>query len=347
MGTLGNMSRPLVLLSLLAVCTALPAPSTMLAVQASGTPCSKPGFSCVKERAGVPIPTAGPNQLLLRMHAASVNPVNVDLVEPECATIFACSKGTIGNDGAGTVTTVGANCSGLKPGDAVWGFPTGAYAQYAVVNCGAAGPKPSSLSFEDAGSLPVVATTALQCVHAAGMPSSKKNLTVVVTSGQGGTGFMMIQIAKALGATRVITAATGAGIAFVKGIGADQVVDYHQQTLAEALPTDSVDIVIDNLGVPGTADKIMPAIRSGGTFLVLMGGNRGTISKHPKNGVKQVQFGLAQTRRTDLDELKGLFEQGKLEARTMKPIYTLAEVPAGFNRLRSHGVLGKIVIAIE
>merc|ERR1711935_132497 len=195
--------------------------------------------------------------------------------------------------------------------------------------CARTGPKPSSLSFEDAGSLPVVATTALQCVHAAGMPSSKKNLTVVVTSGQGGTGFMMIQIAKALGATRVITAATGAGIAFVKGIGADQVVDYHQQTLAEALPTDSVDIVIDNLGVPGTADQIMPAIRSGGTFLVLFGGNHGTISKHPKDGVNQVGFGVEKKRRTDLDELKGLFEQGKLKARTMKPIYTLAEVPAG------------------
>merc|ERR1712224_358821 len=175
-------------------------------------------------------------------------------------------------------------------------------------------------------------------------PSKKSNLTVVVTSGQGGTGFMGIQLAKALGATRVITAATGAGIDFVKSLGADVVVDYHKQDLASALADDSVDIVYDNFGAKGTADKMMHSIRSGGTFLVLMGGNGGTISKKPKAGVRQVPFGLCTAGTEEMDELKELFEAGKLSARTMQPTYNLSDVPAAFTRLRSHGVLGKIAV---
>merc|ERR1711907_75992 len=209
------------------------------------------------------------------------------------------------------------------------------------MGCAKISLKPKNLNFVDAGTIPVVGGTSLQCLQAAGMPSKKSNLTVVVTSGQGGTGFMGIQLAKALGATRVITAASGAGIDFVKSLGADVVVDYHKQDLASALADDSVDIVYDNFGAKGTADKMMHAIRSGGTFLVLMGGNGGTISKNPKAGVRQVPFGLATAAKKEMTQLKEYFEAGKLQPRTMRPTYGLAEVAEAFTRLRSHGVLGK------
>merc|ERR1712087_935307 len=91
------------------------------------------------------------------------------------------------------------------------------------------------------------------------------------------------------------------GIDFVKGLGADVVVDYHKQDLADALADDSVDIVFDNFGAKGTADKMLRSIRKGGTFLVLMGGNGGTISAHPKQGVRQIPFGLMQENRRTLD----------------------------------------------
>lgn len=173
----------------------------------------------------------------------------------------------------------------------------------------------------------------------------EENLTVVVTSGQGGTGFMAIQLAKALGATHVVTAATGAGVDFVKSLGADVVVDYHKQDLFEALPDDSVDIVFDNYGAKGTADKAMHAIRSGGTFLVLMGGNGGTISSHPKAGVHQVYFQYGNgSPRQGLDELAALFDAGSLSPRTMQPTYGLSEVPQAFTRKTSSGVLGKIAV---
>jgi len=321
-------------------------PHHMTAVQGSGTSCDKPDWTCISQKE-VPVPRPAAGQVLLEMRGSSVNPVNVDLVEPRCAKLpkpFACSNGTLGNDGAGIVVEVGAGCSGLKVSDEVWGFMEGSYAQYAIANCATLGLKPAKLSFVDAGTLPVVGGTSLQCLQAAGMPSQKSNLTVVVTSGQGGTGFVGVQLAKALGATRVITAATGPGIDFVKSLGADVVIDYHKQELADALADDSVDIVFDNLGAEGTADKMMHAIRSGGTFLVLMGGSGGTISKHPKAGVRQVPFGLCTAAKKELDQLKELFDAGKLQPRTMQPTYNLAQVPDAFTRLRSHGVLGKIAV---
>lgn len=256
---------------------------------------------------------------------------------------FGCSRGTLGNDGAGVIATVGG-CSGLKVGDEVWGGINGAYAEYALASCNAIAKKPKSLSFVDAGSIPVVGVTSLECLQAAGLPSKKSNLTVVITSGQGGTGFIGIQIAKALGATRVIIAAHGAGIGLVKSLGADIVVDYKEQNIFDTLPDNSVDIVYDNFGVPGTADKAMHAIRSGGTFLVLEGGNGGKISDHPKAGVKQVPYGLAKGGTKELETLAQMFDAGKVRPHTSQQ-FGLGEVPQAFTALVGGGeVFGKIAV---
>jgi len=326
--------------SALVNCDALP--TMMQAVQGSGVGCDKPDWSCISEKT-VEVPSPSEDQVLLAMHGTSVNPINVDLVEPHCASEMGCSDGTIGNDGAGTVVAVGSSCTNFKVGDEVWGGIQGAYAQYAVANCKNIGLKPTNLDFIGAGTIPVVGGTARQCLLSAGLV--RANLTVAIMSGQGGTGYMAVQMAKAMGANRVITAATGDGINFVKGLGADVVVDYHQQALADALENDSVDVVFDNFGVPGTADKMMHAIRPGGTFLVLMGGNGGTISDSPKEGVNQVSFGFATFGTDELDYMKHEFEAGTLSAKVMQPVYTLSSVPDAFTRSRSHGVLGKIAIA--
>merc|ERR1719450_440028 len=121
----------------------------------------------------------------------------------------------------------------------------GAYAQYALATCSLTTLKPFSLSLVEAGTIPIVGGTSLQCLQEAGAPWTSKP-TVVVTAGQGGTGFIGVQLAKALGAASVITAATGDGIDFVKSLGADKVIDYKKQDIFDALPDDSVDIVYDN-----------------------------------------------------------------------------------------------------
>lgn len=155
---------------------------------------------------------------------------------------------------------------------------------------------------------------------------------------------MGIQLAKAYGAAKVITATSGeANIAFVKSLGADVVVDYKKQEIFDALQNDSVDIVYDNYGAQGTADRAMRTIRTGGTYLVLTGGGKGTISKHPKVGVKQVHFGLMMPSVADLDELRDLFDKGSLNAHAERT-FPLEKVRDAFAFDKTGQVVGKIAI---
>jgi len=257
------------------------------------------------------------------------------------------SKSVIGGDTSGVVVAVGGGteCSHLSVGAAVWVQTTGAYAEFAEATCQATGLKPGSLSFTDAGTLPCVAVTSLQCLLATGAPwSNITNVTVAVTSGQGGTGFMALQLAKhVFNATRVVTAAAGDGIQFAKSQGADMVVDYHTSELFAALPDNSVDIVFDNFGAPGTADRAMAKIRAGGVYLVMDTGGGGKISKHPKMGVKQISFGLMDPsdRAKGLDILKPLFEAGTLQPHTQSN-FTLNQVKEAFNTKHIYGKLAVI-----
>merc|ERR1719335_1456248 len=300
--------------------------------------CKNSTWTCISEKT-IPVPRPQAGSMLVAIKGASVNPIDVDLVET------GISRGTLGMDGAGVVAAVNA-CENFKVGDEVWtvGLKSGSYAEYAIIPCSAAGLKPKALNFADAGTIPMVGATSLRCLKdGLGLPLT--NLTVVVTSGQGGTGFIGIQLAKAMGASKVVTAATGAGIDVMKKLGADIVIDYHKQELFDALEDNSVDVVYDNFGLPGTADKAMHAIRKGGVFMILPGGNKGQPSAHPKQGVRQVAN--CRTKNLDpeaLNVLAQLFDAGKLLPHTMSPTYGLAEVPQAFTRLLSPGVIGKIAI---
>merc|ERR1719473_587721 len=99
---------------------------------------------------------------------------------------------------------------------------------------------------------------------------------------------MVVQLAKkAFGAARVVSAASGAdNIALVKEWGADSVIDYHEQEVFDALSENSVDVVIDNIGLKGTADKAMRTLKQGSVYVLLPGGGGGAISKKPKAGVR-------------------------------------------------------------
>merc|ERR1711879_768255 len=115
----------------------------------------------------------------------------------------------------------------------------------------------------------------------------------------------------------------------------------------DELPNDSVDIVFDNLGRPGTADKAMHAIRSGGTYLVLTGGG-GDISKTPKEGVRQLKFYAVDgaNRTTGVDVLAPMFESGALRAHIFEN-YSFEDVPAAFTRFLEGGVFGKIAVLVN
>eukprot|EP00658_Telonema_sp_P-2_P033624 TRINITY_DN24642_c0_g1_i1.p1 TRINITY_DN24642_c0_g1~~TRINITY_DN24642_c0_g1_i1.p1 ORF type:complete len:349 (-),score=75.18 TRINITY_DN24642_c0_g1_i1:498-1544(-) len=348
---MASISSWCVLLTLSA-CWAAPVPttlpSTMLAAKDTGsTPCVKPvhgqtsgSFDCVQTSTST-VPKPIIFQALVRVNVSSVNPSDVDMVEGRLGKIM----GTLGVDFAGEVVAVGPLCSKLKVGDAVWGATLHAYAEYAIVVC-ALTSKLGDVSPRHVGTLPEVSMTSAQALKKAGAPwDPSKNVTVVITSGSGGTGFVAIQLAKSYGAAKVITATGGpANIAFLKSIGADVVVDYHQADVFSTLANNSVDVVYDNYGAPGTADKAMPSLRSGGVF-VFLPGKGGSLSKHPKQGVKQINYGLMIPSASLLDELLVLYNAGKLKPHIQNS-YPLTNVSGAFAESAAGHVVGKLQITM-
>ena len=335
-----------VLLAAVACSANAQVPSTMRHVIAEGLPCKTP-FACIGVVATkTPKPTVG--EILVKMSSASVNPSDLDTEES-----LGRLEGTLGVDIAGDVVEVGPGVHGLAVGDRVWGVTKGSYAEFALVGASQTGLVPPGLNMSAAGTIPEVGSTSLQCLYQCGARNGGwkgKNLTVVITSGTGGTGFIAVQLAKALGAGHIITSTTGAAnIAFARSLGADQVFDYKVQDIFDegALKNNSVDIVYDNYGAVGTADKAMPTMREGGTFLLLPGGEHGALSKHPKHGVKQIDFGIMDVlvEKKDIDTLSQLYIAGLWRPYVdPRSPFTLDEVDKAFSLSATGTVVGKIAI---
>ncbi len=175
-------------------------PDMMIAAYKTSS-CGSP-FDCVTTHT-VPVPNPGPGEALIRVAGSSVNPCDVDYVEG----VFAgCSGGggTLGMDVAGTVTKIGRGDCRLKVGDRVWADlggvtgDTGGMAEYAVVRCAQAGIAPRAINLTAAGTIPLAGLTSVEALQAMGAPWPQPNLTMVVTSGTGGTGYIGVQLAKAV-----------------------------------------------------------------------------------------------------------------------------------------------------
>merc|ERR1712135_229549 len=223
----------------------------------------------------------------------------------------------------------------------------GAWAEYAVADESQVSLMPTTLDFPSAAVLPLVSLTDYQAFKKSGAPwLAKGNLTVVVTSGAGGTGITAIQLAKAYSATRIITASSPENFDLLKGLGATDVVDYHTSTIWDLLPENSVDVVYDNYGAPGTADAAMPSLRSGGVFIFLPG-KGGSLSSSPKDGVTQIDFGLCDaSRHEDLDALAEF-----VNLRELKPVisqtFALENVVQALEASFTGHAVGKISINIQ
>lgn len=245
----------------------------------------------------------------------------------------------------------------MKLGDEVWadlglglggGAPElGAWADYALAEESQVGLKPTSMSFAEAGSLPLVALTDYQVFKKVGAPwVNRDNFTVVITSGSGGTGLPAIQLAKVFGASRIIVGASASHTALLKSLGATDVIDYHTSTIWAELANNSVDVVYDNYGAPGTADAAMPSLRTGGSFIFLPG-KGGDLSKHPKEGVKQMSFGIVDpSHYEDLDALKVIVDGGHLKAIIQKS-FPLEEIVTALNMSFAGHTVGKIGVGFN
>jgi NADPH:quinone reductase-like Zn-dependent oxidoreductase len=211
------------------------------------------------EEAERPEPADG--EVLIRVHAASVNPVDWKyrrgLVDTPLPAV-------LGSDGSGTVEV--SRADGFAEGDEVFGrTASGSYAEFAAADAGAIAKKPAGVSHEQAAAIPVAGLTAWQALFdRAGLEQGQ---TALVAGAAGGVGHFAVQFAVRAGA-RVIGTGSSRNRDFVRGLGADDYVDYTQQDVGDAVS--DVDVAFDTVGGE-TTESLLPTVREGGILVTIAG----------------------------------------------------------------------------
>jgi NADPH:quinone reductase-like Zn-dependent oxidoreductase len=215
-------------------------------------------------------PSMGPDDVLVRVHAASVNVLDVKIRNGEFKMILPYELPLVlGNDMAGVVVSVGTNVTRFKRGDEVFGRPDqkriGTFAELIAIDESALAHKPSKLTMVQAASLPLVALTAWQVlVETAKIKPGQK---VLIHAGSGGVGTIAIQLAKHLGAYVATTTST-ANVEWVRKLGADAVIDYTQADFTTQLK--DYDAVLNSLG-SDVLSKSLKVLKPGGLLISISG----------------------------------------------------------------------------
>ncbi|MEJ6816105.1 NADP-dependent oxidoreductase [Pseudomonas monsensis] len=217
-----------------------------------------------------PAPVVGAHDVLIEVHASSINVLDSKIRTGEFKLILPYSFPLIlGNDLAGIVVDVGSAVTRFKPGDEVYARPPetriGTFAELIAVNEDAMALKPANTHMAQAASIPLVALTAWQVlVETARLKNGQK---VLIHAGSGGVGTVAIQLAKHLGAFVATTTST-ANVAWVKALGADQVIDYTQQNFESVLH--DFDVVLNSLGAD-VLEKSLKVLKPGGQLISISG----------------------------------------------------------------------------
>jgi NADPH:quinone reductase-like Zn-dependent oxidoreductase len=285
-------------------------------------------------------PEPGIAEVLVRVHAAGVNPT--DWWTRSSGGLLGDKPVRLGWDVSGVVEAVGVGVTTLKPGDEVFGMPrhpqpAGAYAEYLTSPVRHLARKPAGLSHVEAAALPLAALTAWQSlVDTAGVASGQR---VLIHAAAGGVGHLAVQIAKAHGAY-VIGTARSAKHDFLRGIGVDEAVDYTQVDFAETIS--DVDIVIDAIG-GDYGPRSLQTLRSGGIVVSLASPAEARLAfKASELGVR-AGFMIVEPDHAALKAIAGLVEAGKLhvEIDTALPLEQVAKA----HELGENGrTTGKIVL---
>jgi NADPH:quinone reductase-like Zn-dependent oxidoreductase len=287
----------------------------------------------------VPRPEPKENEVLVRVIAAGVNPVDVLIRSGKYAKFFGTTLPLIpGYDIAGIVEKAGAKITKLKVGDGVYGYLLwgGGYAEYAVATEGEATAKPKSLTYVETGGVPLVALTAWQALVDVAKLSADQ--TVLIHGGSGGVGSMAIQIAKARGAHVIATASTP-NQDLLKQLGADVAIDY-TKTKFEDVAKD-VDVVLDSVG-KDTLARSYGVVKKGGFIATLVAApDQAELNKHEIRGA-------AISVRPNADELAEIMKL--IEAKNIKPVVSqvlpLTEAVKAQEQAATHHTRGKIVLKI-
>ncbi|WP_435971759.1 NADP-dependent oxidoreductase [Streptomyces sp. Qhu_M48] len=284
-------------------------------------------------------PEPGLNEVLVRVHAAGVNPVDWK-TRAGGALIEWGAVPAVGWDVSGTVEAVGPGVGIFRPGDEVFGMPlfprqAGGYAEYVVAPARHLAPKPASLTHVEAAALPLAALTAWQAlVDTADVRPGER---VLVHAAAGGVGHLAVQIAKARGAY-VIGTASAAKHDLVGELGADEMVDYREARFEDVVS--EVDVVLDALGGE-TAERSLKVLRDGGRLITLPGPD--DVPAAP-DGVRAAWV-LVEPDHLGLREIAALVEDGKLRP-VVDLVLPLAEAAKAHAIGERGRTTGKIVLTV-
>jgi NADPH:quinone reductase-like Zn-dependent oxidoreductase len=292
-------------------------------------------------------PQPGPNELLVRVHATSINPVDIKIRQAgEWAGVK--PPAIIGYDVSGVVEEVGPGVSDFKIGDEVYYSPlvsgeSGSYAEYHTVDESIVAHKPEPLSHVEAASLPLAGMTAWDgLIEKAALKVGE----VVLIHGAGGVGSLAIQLAKAAGAY-VLVSCSSYMVEQAEALGADRAIDYKTEDFTDVVleETDGfgVDVVLDTVGGDLLTQSI-PITKPFGRMAGIVSTDAGFKEAFHKNIALYPTF--MQRKRFKLDALRVLVERGELQP-VVDSIIALEEIPEAQKRLwEEGGVRGKIVVKI-
>jgi NADPH:quinone reductase-like Zn-dependent oxidoreductase len=298
-------------------------------------------------------PTPKDNEVLIKVHAASLNAADWHYMRADPFLIRPTSgllkpKNTLlGADVAGRVEAVGRTVTQFKPGDEVFGDLSesgrGTFAEYVCASENALVLKPANLSFEEAAAVPLAAVTALQGLRKGQIQPGQK---VLINGASGGVGMFAVQIAKALGA-EVTAVCSTRNLDIVRSIGADHVIDYTKEDFTQN--GRRYDLILAANGYHSISDY-RRVLTPKGTY-VMTGGTTAQLSeamlKGPwmsRNGQKMGNL-LAKPNKEDLAFIKELLESGKVKP-VIDRCYPLREVPDAIRYLEEGHAQGKVVITV-
>ena len=311
-----------------------------------------------------PVPVPSPRDLLVEVHATSVNPVDWKIrAGTQRAVVRPTFPATLGMDVSGVVIGVGEKVTKFRVGDEVFASPRhnrpGTYAEVTVVDEREAAHKPSALSHAEAASIPLVGLTGWRCLVTTGRV--RPGQRVFIQAGSGGVGTLTIQLAKHLGAT-VTTTCSPRNEALVRSLGADEVLDYGQQAWWEGV--EQQDLVLDALAGP-ERDRLRSCTRRGGHLITInselphygdvagpylgLGLSVAHLLRYAlvSRILHGVRFALV-VRRPDgnvLQELAGLLERGVIRP-VIDRTYSLDEIAEAHRYGETGRARGKIVIEV-
>ena len=281
-----------------------------------------------------PEPRAG--ELLVRVHAAGVNPLDWKIRDGAGQRMGMRLPICLGGEIAGTVEQLGQGVTGFKPGDAVFGIiRSGGFADYAIARAGEMALMPAGLDFIEAAAVPLGALTAWQALF--GLAGLQPGQRLFITNGSGGVGSLALQIAKSIGA-HVTAMASSANQAYVRGLGADEFVSHDLELFENTVR--EMDVVFDTVG----GDIFQRAFAT-----LKKGGFMATAVAFPQDEARQHGVGVArvlcQPDAAQLASIRTLVEAGGLKAK-VGAVLPLADIRQALALVQAGRTRGKVVLQI-